>query len=65
MKTCSTCRAYKIDDGDMAGSCQLHPPILVGDGFMFPGVHPLAWCLDWQAGRREETVDEPARQQPL
>jgi hypothetical protein len=58
MRTCSTCRAYKIDDGDEAGSCQLHPPILVGDSFMFPGVHPLAWCLDWQKGQHETDLSE-------
>lgn len=49
MNVCMTCKAFKIDDGDSIGSCQLHPPVLVGDGFMFPGVHPLCWCLDWQA----------------
>lgn len=48
IRSCLTCQAYKVDDGDDLGSCQLHPPVLVGDGFMFPGVHPLAWCLDWQ-----------------
>lgn len=46
-KLCAHCRAFKIDDGDDIGSCQLHPPVAVSDSFMFPGVHPLAWCLDW------------------
>lgn len=47
-KICLTCRAFNVDDGDVIGSCQLHPPIPIGDCFMFPGVHPYAWCLDWQ-----------------
>ena len=52
-KICVSCRAFKIDDGDDIGSCQLHPPIAVSDCFMFPGVHPHAWCLDWQPKERE------------
>ena len=52
--TCSTCRAFKYDDGDDCGSCQLHPPVLCGEGFMFPGVHPLAWCLEWVPKQGEQ-----------
>lgn len=51
-KICLTCRAFNVDDGDVIGSCQLHPPIPIGDCFMFPGVHPYAWCLDWQPKER-------------
>lgn len=57
MNVCMTCKAFKIDDGDSIGSCQLHPPVLVGNGFMFPGVHPLCWCLDWQARQPKGDID--------
>ena len=46
MNTCNRCRAFLIDNGEVNGSGRLHPPILVGDGCMFPGVSPLAWCVD-------------------
>lgn len=53
-RRCVTCRAFLVDDGDEMGSCQLHPPIPIGNVFMFPGVHPLAWCLDWQRKENQE-----------
>lgn len=48
-RTCVTCRAFLISDGDDVGSCQLHPPTITESGCLFPVVHPLAWCLDWTA----------------
>lgn len=46
---CGTCKAFLAFDGEAHGSCQLHPPVHIGEGtFCFPGVNPQAWCLDWQ-----------------
>lgn len=46
-KTCANCKAFLIYDGEEVGSCQRHPPILIGDQCRFPPVNPLAWCLEW------------------
>ena len=49
MNTCGTCRAFLAYDGDPVGSCQLHPPVPTDHAmWLFPPVHPDAWCLDWQ-----------------
>lgn len=55
-RSCMTCQAFLVDDGDDIGSCQRHPPICVGNSFLWPGVHPLAWCLDWQRKDTEEAL---------
>ena len=46
--TCGNCRAFLAFDGEEHGSCQRHPPTHIGEGtFCFPGVSPMAWCLEW------------------
>jgi hypothetical protein len=61
MKTCATCKAFDISDGDWR--CKLHPPVYtVQHGFDFPRVIESDWCLDWQSKEKKEPVKRSARE---
>jgi len=60
-RTCGTCLAFLVDDGEVVGGCQLHPPTVTESGCLFPAVNYQAWCLDWVAKEKAQKAPGEAQ----
>lgn len=63
MNTCETCKAFDAEHH----ICRVHAPVFhIGiQGGVFPAVHAMNWCLEWQSKEKKEPVKRDVKERGI